>query len=401
MIASNDSLIDTLHHPDQTVRMRALTVLCDGLAEGQRIFPAVRVGWEKWGADAAFPDFPMLSHFPVARESVSEAVTLAGAMAADGKLTDKRTRCAGKLLEQIVRLPLEDIEEHLEAIESVASSAKIFFRVRPQNIRLRQELRSLPLNQLSDRLDSAIASAVDPNVADGAVEEGLFALDALRRYHPDAIDMAAAIRKAADSGPSAVSFSLSMDSLSRHAQPDLEEVIASHLHASQESVFTRAVEALVRSETPAAAARLVLAMQGAPSNNRTWIVRGLQRVRAEGLAEQLRQLRSQASDQKLWLMLLVAELNQLDSTSVPFVAEDLSRLVVYSQQVVDAAKAYIAIDIPCDKAPLQSALSVYLKRIEDAAGGTSSELVGQQQRQSSQSRKKLAASVIRRYRGNN
>ncbi|GAB5403236.1 MAG: hypothetical protein Aurels2KO_14670 [Aureliella sp.] len=396
MIASNDSLIDLLRHANATVRMRALTVLCDGLVDDENIFKAVRDGWKEWGAEDAFPDFPMLSHFPVGADDVEEAIKLAASMADGGKLTDKRTRCAGKLLEQVVQLPLEVIEEHLDAIESVAQSAKIFFRVRPEYARRRQELRSLPLEQLSSQLDSAIetVSQADGDV-DAAYADGLLALDCLRTYHPDAIDIGAAIRSADEKGPQAVSFSLAMDSLARREEPGLEEQIAAHLHAPQENVFTRAVEALVRSGTPAAAARLVLAMQGAPSNNRTWIVRGLQRIRAEGLAEQLHQLRQRATDQKLWLMLLVAELNQLDPSSVERVSVDLNRLLVFSQQATDAAKAYVAIDLPCEKSSLESALSSYLHRVENAEG----ELARGQKRPTSQSRKKLAADVLRRHRG--
>ncbi len=396
MIASNDSLIELLRHANATVRMRALTVLCDGLIDDGNIFKAVRDGWEKWGADEAYPDFPMLSHFPVGQHDVAQAIALAGSMAEGGKLTDKRTRCAGKLLEQVVQLPLEVIEEHLDAIESVAASAKIFFRVRPQHARRRQELKALPLEQLSSQLDAAIAAVVETEGdADEAYLDGVLTLDALRTYHPGAIDIGAAIRNASEVGATAVSFSMAIDSLARRGELGLEEQIAAHLHAPQEKVFTRAVEALVRLGTPAAAARLVFAMQGAPSNNRTWIVRGLQRIRAEGLAEQLHQLRERASDQKLWLMLLVAELNQLDPSSADGVAVDLRRLLVFSQQATDAAKAYIAVDMQCEKASVERALGDYTRRVEN--GG--SELGSDQKRPSSQSRQKLAAEVLRRHRG--
>lgn len=399
MIASNDSLIELLRHADGTVRMRALTVLCDGLIDDEGIFNAVRDGWKQWGAEDAFADFPMLSHFPVGRDNVVEAIELAAEMAQGGKLTNKRVRCAGKLLEQISNLPLDYIEEHLELIESVASSAKIFFRVRPQAIRFRQELKLLPLEQLSDSLEQSIAKVVESaDDADGPYAEGVASLDALREYFPDSIDMAAAIKNSAESGPAAVSFAMAMDSLARRAEPEIEAEIAVHLHAPEERVYTRAVEALVRAGTPAAAARLVLATQGAPSNNRTWIVRGLQRIRAKGLAEQLRELRRQASDQKLWLMLLVAELNQMDPSSVEHVAKDLRRLLVFSQQATDAAKAYIAVNLPCEKSPLESALKEYVQRVENS-DRDGSELGGRQKRPSSTSRKKLAAEVLRRHRG--
>lgn len=397
MIASNEALIELLGNESGIVHMRALTILCDGLIEDDRIYPFVRDGWARWGADVAFPDFPMLSHFPIPHDKVAECIDLAQSMSG-GKLTDKTTRCAGKLLEQVMRLPIEAIESHIDAIERVASSAKIFFRVRPENARKRIELKGLTLEELSGRLDSAIAQAVEEPDPTSALSDAFFALEALRSQYPDSIDMGGAIQQAPEAGPAAISFSTAMDCLARRAEDGIEEKIAAHLHAPQESVFTRSVEALVKMATPAAAARLLLAIEGAPSNNRTWIVRGLQRIRAEGLAEQLRNLRAKATDQKLWLMLLVAELNQLDSTSLEPVSLDLRRLLVRSEQVIDTAHVYINSNVEGDKTTLSNALQEHTTRLAEQNERKGAELEAAAQRPSGEARRKLAFDVMARYR---
>lgn len=393
-----DTLVAALGSDSEMYRTRALSLLSASYSDDDRIYPAVVSGWEEYGYDEAFPDFPMVSHFPIPAGQVAECIELAAKSAASGPLKSKRVRCAGKLLEQLVRHPVEMLKEHAGAIEKVAESAKIFFRVNPKQLRTRIEMSEQPLESLTEQLDAAVAELTKKPEADAAWIQGRFALEALRNYHTDTIDMAAAIRLSEPQAAPNPSFWLALESLSIEPQRGLEEQIAVHLHHPEEKVFTTAVEALVRAGTAEAAARLIHAITGAPSNNRTWIIRGLQRIRAAGLAEELRKLRAESNDQKIWMMLLVAELNQLEPASAIHVAGDLSRLLVYSDEIT-VASMFLAHQVT-DSEELGTALKAYLLRTRARLKQDIAETKNDARRQARKQRQKIAKEIVKRHRSN-
>ncbi|HBE67031.1 MAG TPA: hypothetical protein DDW52_02680 [Planctomycetaceae bacterium] len=393
-----DALVAALGSDSEMYRSRALALLSASYCEDDRVYPAVVSGWEEHGYDEAFPDFPMVSHFPIPSGQVAGCIDLAARSAASGPLKSKRVRCAGKLLEQLVLHPVAMLKEHADAIEKAAESAKIFFRVHPERLRTRIEMSGQTLESLTQQLDSAVAELTETPEADAAWLQGRFALEALRGHHPDAIDMAAAIRLSQPLSAPNPSFWLALESLAMQPESGLEEHIAAHLHHPEEKVFTTAVEALVRAGTAEAAARLIHAISGAPSNNRTWIIRGLQRIRAVGLAEELRKLRAESNDQKIWMMLLVAELNQLESASAIHVAGDLSRLLVYSDEIT-VASMFLAHQI-CESEELATALKAYLLRTRSRLKQDIAETKNDARRQARKQRQKLAGDAVKRYRRN-
>ncbi|MEZ6074258.1 MAG: hypothetical protein R3C56_00890 [Pirellulaceae bacterium] len=177
---------------------------------------------------------------------------------------------------------------------------------------------------LAQRLDSAIETLSHQSDNTAAFHDGLAALEALRYQHPETIDMRAAIAQSPPAdGLQAISFQLSMHSLIQFAQAGAEVALAKHLADSRESIHSNAVEALVRIGSPLTAAHLIWQFEVADEGAGSWIARGLQRVRADGLAEEVARLRNATQEPALWLMLLVAEVRQFDSASLQRIIDEM------------------------------------------------------------------------------
>jgi hypothetical protein len=139
-----------------------------------------------------------------------------------------------------------------------------------------------------------------------------------------------------DSGPQAVSFQLTLQSLMQLAEPGLEAVLEKHLQDPRESVFASVVDALVRVGSPAAADVLLAGYLPAAEGNRQWIARGLQRLRVKGLGDRLAELRQATEDPRLWLMLLVAEVKQNETDNCTRIAHDVARVAAHSYALINA-----------------------------------------------------------------
>ena len=260
----------------------------------------------------------MLSFFPVPAELLDEACQRAADMALQGReLTHPTTRCAGKLLEQIVRLPASHLQTHFDRIAQVVRSHKIFFRVDLDAIQNRMNLLSKSSDELCEQLDRSIEALTIHSEDRQALQEGQHALEALRANHPDTLNLAAALSQvAAEDRPIQPSLQLSLLSLSQFAyEQPLESPLAPLLHSTEPTALNLSIESLVRSGSGDAAQVLLEQFPAANENNRRWIARGLQRMRVHNLAPLIAQLRSRVSDNTAWIMLLVAEMQQLDPAS--------------------------------------------------------------------------------------
>jgi hypothetical protein len=235
---NNDDLIQLLADAEAPVRMSALEFLSEGYAPSPEILPRVFAAWDQWGVAQAFPEFPILSYLPIAPQHVSECCQRATLMAAGRKLTDPITRCAGKLLEQVVGMAAGDLHPHLEAILTAVSTSKIFFRVDTQDLQHRLELQELAADELAARLDAAIEILTQQPDNAAAFQAGLQVLEVLRLRHPDYLDMTTAIAKtpANDEGPPSISFRLSLRSLIHIAQAGAEANLARHLCDQRETI---------------------------------------------------------------------------------------------------------------------------------------------------------------------
>jgi hypothetical protein len=266
-------------------------------------------------------------------------------MTSDGRaLTERTTRCAGKLVEQLVTLPAADLRPHLRLVESTVARSKIFFRIDLPALRNRIALLDLGADELSEELNNSIGQLSENPQDATAVHRGLHALEALRRYHPQQLDLAKALdTEPPDHGHRAVSFQLTLQSLTQLEDVHTYHVLARHVIDSREPIHTAAVEALVRIGTPEAAVALVNQFHAAAPEVRPWIARGLQRMRAPGLSDAIAMLRSHTSDSSLWLMLLIAETRQLDGEKIERLAQDVARLTTISQPLFDALQVFVEV----------------------------------------------------------
>ncbi|MEO8269640.1 MAG: hypothetical protein ABI557_07970 [Aureliella sp.] len=363
----NDDLIRLLADDESSFRMLALHFLSEGYAQDATILPGVLAGWDRWGVELAFPELPMLSHVPIPAGIVAECCRRAADMVPGKKLTDTRTRCAGKLLEQVVCLPATELQPHQAQIANTASASKIFFRVDPRVLALRIAMLDLGSDELAQRLDSAIEALLHQSNNAAAFNDGLAALEALRFQHPQYLDVSAAITQAPpNDGAQAISFQLSMHSLIQFAQAGAEVALAKHLVDPREAIHSNAMEALVRIGSPLAAAHLILQFEQADEGAQRWIARGLQRVRADGLAEEVTRLRDITEEPALRLMLLVAEIRQFDSASLPRIADEIERVHVLSRALIDALKVYVRLfETNSGSRAIQQAFMSYLKRFDE------------------------------------
>ena len=361
----NDDLIQLLADDESSLRMLALHFLSEGVAQETTILPGVLDGWDRWGVELAYPELPMLSHVPIPSTMVAECCQRAADILPGKKLTDTRTRCAGKLLEQVVCLPAAELQPHQALIAETASASKIFFRVDPVVLARRIAMLELDSDSLAQRLDSALETLSHQSDNTAAFHDGMAALEALRFQHPDYIYMGAAIAQSPpDDSLQAVGFQLSMHSLIQFAQTGAEVALAKHLIDARESIHSNAMEALVKIGSPLAAAHLIMQFEHADKGAQRWIARGLQRVRADGLAEEVARLRDTTQEPALWLMLLVAEVRQFDSASLPRIADELGRVQVLSGALSDALKVYLRLfETGTGSRAIQQAFTSYLKRM--------------------------------------
>ena len=362
MANAHKLLIASLSDPDAAQRARALTWLSESYSSDPDIMPAVFGGWDTWGFEQAFADFPLLSFLPIAADQVAEVCQRAAKMAENKALTSASSRCAGKILEQVCRLSAAELEPHLEAIESTTKKSKIFFRVDLPAIRNRIACMQLSADELAQQLDTAVNNlASDPNDAK-SYHRGLHALEALRRQHPSYMDLAAVLANSPpDAGPQAVSFQVTMQSLVNLPGDGLESNLAQHLCDTRQAVFTNAVEALVRLGSDTAVEALLEQYERAEVANKQWIVRGLQRILNPKLAPCIAQMRAQTNDPHLFTMLLTAEARQLDTNSVVDLTRDIQRLGNYNETVSASLLSYLHIyaDQECME-ELREALTHYL-----------------------------------------
>lgn len=313
-------LVELFLEDDVDVRTAALTVLCDGYASDPEILPAILKAWDRFGADKAFADFAMLSYIPAQADLVPEVCERAAKMVEGRPLTDPITRAAGKLIEQQMQLPAAALHPHMPLLYETVAKSKIFFRVDLATQAHRIELLGQAADQIATHLEDAIAATIANDKDDAARMKAIISLEALRRQHPQYIDLAVALAgPPKEGGPAWTSFCVTLQSLIQFSQAGLEEPIGYHLLDHREFVYSLAVEAIVRSGTPAAATQLLTRFADANSRAQHWIARGLQRVRREGTGARIAEL--DAADAHLKTSLVVAQLRQLDANNPSLVGQ--------------------------------------------------------------------------------
>lgn len=361
----HEDLINVLLDKRADLRMLALHLLCESYSSSSKILEQVFTAWDRWDAAQAFPEFPMLSFLAIPAERIEATCQRAAEMAAGRKLTEPACRCAGKLMEQLVRLPPRRLEPHRDLIEQTVSTSKIFFRVDLSELRYRIDLSDRSADQLAASLDEAIQKLATDRAEPETLGHGLAALEALRESHPNYIDLASVLAGPVDSDrrPLSASLHLTMQSLIQVPQARLELPLARHLLSEHEAVYTNVVEALVRLGSRQAGDALLAQLEVADGDAQKWIARGLQRIRAAGLSSGIAELRSRISDPRIWLMLLIAEVRQFDWDSIDRISQDLGRLMSTSETLIDSLIMFQAIHQGApDARVFQDAVTEYVQR---------------------------------------
>lgn len=401
--SSDEFLIQNLGHQDARIRMLSLHLLCEGYVDNPAIFQALIASWEKWGHSDAFEEFPMLSFVPLGETDVEAACNLAGDLAEGRKLTATRTRVAGKLMEQVCFLPPVALVDHVPLMESTIERSKIFFRVDLKGVRNRIGLIGLGPDELAKQLDASVGQLAEDSSDQRAVHLGLHALEALRRQHPDYLDLPMALSKSPpNDGPAAISFQLILNSLTQIADLSSIDSLEKHLHDPRESIYSMVVEALVRTRSDEAASAMLRSLPGAPTGNQRWIARGLQRLRVDGFAQHITQVRNSVTDPTLWLMLLIAEVRQFDISQVERLAAEVGRVQTLSEPLVDSLTLFLqAFE---DDSRIQVLKTAWLEYLQRANNSVAQKLRGQKsklQKQDKSSRAKLRKKILEDYRKEN
>jgi HEAT repeat protein len=312
-------LVELFQDESADIRTTSLTLLCESYANDERILRGIFKAWDRFGVDKAFIDFPMLSYLPASSQLIEEACERAVRMAEGRALTDPITRAAGKLIEQLLQLPANELEPHLGLLRQTLGKSKIFFRV-DLNLQIKRiDLLNRTADQLAQRLDAALSdhcSSQNPE----SLTDAVLSLEALRRQYPNYLELSAVLRYSPAEGGSAwASFCATLQSLIQFSQPGLEPHIGQHLVDHREYVFSQAVEALARSGSEAAGVALIEQLEAANVRARQWIARGLQRIRQPGLAARIAHIRT--DDSQLRNALFVAQLRQVDSSNTELTAQ--------------------------------------------------------------------------------
>jgi hypothetical protein len=401
--AANAELIPLLSSADAEIRTVALHWLSEGYAMEPEICQSVWRVWDERGIAAGFPEFPMLSHFPIPAVAIEECCQRSMSMVEGVTLTSTESRAAGKLIEQVTRLSPAELVPRVELLRRTVARSKIFFRVDVPGVQARIDLLELDADGLAGRLDQAIESLTQQRTDVKAVQRGLNALEALRRGYPNYLDLGAVLAETPpDDGPHAISFQLAMQSLVHFGQVGLEAAISRHVLDRREAVYLTAIDALVRAGTPAAADGLLQAFPQADSANRQWIARGLQRLRVKGLADRIASLRAITQDARLWLMLLVAEIRQMDLEHAGWLAADIGRVHGHSYALVNAMTMYNCVHAGANELQLlQSAFVQYLARTHQSLLEERADKEQELKKVEAQQRKKreqARAAVLKRFR---
>ena len=242
MAVSDEQLIRWLLHSDQRIRSASLDLLSSSYCSSPEILKNVQEVWTREGVEAAFRDFPLISHLSIPAEKVGEILARAAQMIAGRKLTDRVCRCAGKLLEALSVERASTFAPHLEAIRSLKQESKIFFRVPIESM----ELRAAALERQ--------ASSLHLDFEDGQPADIVIALESLwERGEADRWierGMQAWINSSVGSASASPLAVAVLELVSRHSIRGVEESLMELVDRDEASVADLATIGLVRGRNP-------------------------------------------------------------------------------------------------------------------------------------------------------
>jgi hypothetical protein len=238
MAVTDEQLMGWLVHPDPSVRSASLELLTSSYVSHPGILPAIFTAWDRWGAEHAFPEFPLVSHLPIHSEWLSECLTRADSMSRARKLTDRVCRCAGKLIEALSVCDATVFEGHIDELERLKNTSKIFFRV--------------PIESMKERVAALhrSSSSLVLDFEDGQPSDIAVALEALLHRgeaKPWIVRGFAAWGDESDPSPLARAV---LELASRHPLIGFEEALLHLTQSDHASIADMASIALIRVRSP-------------------------------------------------------------------------------------------------------------------------------------------------------
>jgi hypothetical protein len=264
MAVADEQLMGWLVHPDPLVRSASLELLTSSYVSDPGILPAIFAAWDRWGAEGAFPEFPLVSHLPIQSEMLSECLARAESMSHGRKLTDRVCRCAGKLIEAISVCDASVFEPHMEAMQRLKQTSKIFFRV--------------PIESMKERVAALhrSTSSLCLDFEDGQPSDIAVALEALLQRGEARPWVERGFQQWGDeSEPSPLARAV-LELASRHAISGFEEPMLNLTQSDFASIADMASIALIRCRSPRT---LPLIAERFPSMGRAGQLRSIDIIR--------------------------------------------------------------------------------------------------------------------------
>lgn len=237
MAVTDQQLIRWLGHQDARVRTASLDLLSSSYASDPSILSSVISAWDRFGVEAAYSDFPLISHLAIASEQMSVVLSRAREYSEGRKLTDRVCRCAGKLAEAISVERASSFAPYLDQIKQLKSSSKIFFRV--------------PIDVMEQRAEGLVRepSSLELDFEDGSSEDYAIAMESLWERGLATRWIREGIESWEESEVSKLAVT-SLELVSRHAIRGYEEQLLGLVDRDQATVADLATIALVRGRNP-------------------------------------------------------------------------------------------------------------------------------------------------------
>lgn len=283
MAVSDNQLIRWLGHSDPRVRSACLDLLSNSYASDPEILTSVISAWDQYGVEAAYSDFPLISHLAIGPDQMPVVLARARELAEGRKLTDRVCRCAGKLAEAISVERASSFAPYLSDLRTLKATSKIFFRVPIQIMEQRAE--GLLREPSSLEMDFEDGSAIDYAIA----MESLWERGLANRW----------IREGIESWDEPTPGKLAVTALelvSRHAIRGYEEQLLALVDRDEASIADLATIALVRGRNPRTQSLIAERFVGMSKSGQLRSLDIIRRMRLEQSSKLIRFLLPQGGD---------------------------------------------------------------------------------------------------------
>ena len=315
MEIDDSQLIQFLNNPEFRVRSAAIECLSASFCNDAKMLRAIFDAWDEFGAEAAFPEFAILTHLPADAAMADETLLRASAMVRNRKILDPVCRCAGKLIEAYsVALP-KTYDDFLPRFEKLRRESKIFFRVDVNAMTRRAEISQQSDEALwqtysaADSIDATLPSAIEKlrAVLDELNERGL----------AQPIWTTVLAELAMSRGEFTTVTGLGLEVLSRRSIEGFADQRAALLDAKDPRIADAVAISLARSRDSTVLDAICKQYNSLDLQGRLRAAAILQRLRIPGVASRIRLLRDMPQQESAVIeAMIMAEILQFDFDNI-------------------------------------------------------------------------------------